>query len=52
MDYEVSFTQATPRVADYLLLPVSEDVVLLAHSQAQCLPACHQVYHDKNGLNL
>ena len=53
LGFEVSYTQATPSVAHSpLLLPLDQDIGLLA-PPAPCLPGCcHASRHDDNGLNL
>jgi hypothetical protein len=52
--FELSYAQATPSVAHSLLmLPVDQDVELLAPSPEPCLPGCcHASCHDDNGQNL
>jgi hypothetical protein len=49
--FAVSYAQATPSVAQSLLLPVDHDVELLAPPgpHAGC---CHAFCQDNNGLNL
>ena len=48
--FEVSYTQVTPSDTVHFLLPVDQDIELLAASPAPCLPAMS--HHDDNGLNL
>jgi hypothetical protein len=51
--FEVSNTQAIPSMThSLLLLPVEQDVELLAPSAPYLTAPCHASCHDDNGLNL
>jgi hypothetical protein len=53
-DLRSYIVEAMPNVEDSpFLLPMDQDVELVATSRVPCLPACcHTSRHDDNGLNL
>lgn len=54
VSFEVTYAQATACMENsFFLLPVYQDVELLAPSSAPCLPgSCHASHHDENKLSL